>query len=78
MPTTSDHLADGSDNLLTSLEAADALGVSSRTIERWGKKGLLTVVRIGRKTRYHAHEIAAIRGGRNLSKAFAALGEGRR
>lgn len=48
---------------LTKQQAAELLGVSTRTVERWAGKGLIGTIRIGRKVRYSHHDVAAIRAG---------------
>lgn len=45
---------------LTRKELAERLKVSTRTIERWSKRGLLTPIKIAGIVRYDENEINAL------------------
>ncbi len=47
---------------MTRQEVARAFNVSTKTIQRWEKIGLLESVRIGRSVRYRPEDIAALLG----------------
>ncbi len=45
------------EQLLTRQEVADFVGVSTKTISRWQKKGWLPVIRIGKLIRYKPTDV---------------------
>jgi excisionase family DNA binding protein len=53
------------DGLIDAAQAAELLGCSKPTIERWTKDGLIPSVKIGGLRRYRPSELIATRGGQN-------------
>ena len=48
---------DGNGKMLTRKQVADFIGVSVKTIARWGQKGWLPSTKIGRLVRYYPGDV---------------------
>jgi excisionase family DNA binding protein len=57
---SSGSLASTADHLLALPEVAARLSVSSALVRRWGARGVLPRVKLGRLTRYRASDVARL------------------
>ena len=58
-PVGSAGMPEPAEQLLTSKELADYLGVSARTIRRWHAEGRIKAIRIGRTVRFRLSDIVS-------------------